>query len=96
MAITLPPRWTVDSGVVVRNYIYGDVDFQGVDYGTASIPPLTLNILDCVIAPAAGSGVMNHIEIRVAQTEIDVYATDAGVAHPRPRCVRSLRSPTQT
>jgi hypothetical protein len=27
-AITLPPRWTVDPGVVVRNYIYEHVDFQ--------------------------------------------------------------------
>jgi hypothetical protein len=61
-------RWTVDSGVVVRGYIYEDVDYQGVDYGTASNPPLTLNILDCVIAPANGSGVMNHIEIQVTQS----------------------------
>jgi hypothetical protein len=73
-------RWTVDSAAVVRNYVLEDANYQGVDYGTASNEPLTLHILDCVIAPAAGSGVLNHIEVRVSQGEIDIYATDAGVA----------------
>jgi hypothetical protein len=86
-------RWTVDSAVVVRNYILEDVDFQGVDLGTASNPPLKLNILDCVIAPADGSGVMNHVELRVNQNEIDVYATDAGVA-ASPTTLRKIASIT--
>jgi hypothetical protein len=73
-------RWTVDSSVVIRNYIYEDTDYQGVQYGTASSTPLKLNILDCVIAPADNSGVTNHVEIQVNQGQIDVYATDAGVA----------------
>lgn len=84
-------RWTVDSGVVVRNYVYEDVNYQGVDFGTASNPPLHLNILDCVRAPADGSGVMNHVEIRVTQTEVDVYATDAGVA-PSATTLRKIAS----
>jgi hypothetical protein len=84
-------RWTIDSGVVVRNYVMEDVNYQGVDYGTASNPPLKLNILDCVIAPADGSGIMNHIEVRVSQTEIDVYATDAGVV-ASPATLRKIAS----
>ena len=85
------PRWTVDSAVVVRNYVMEDVDYQGVDFGPASNPPLKLNILDCVIAPADGSGITNHVEIRVNQGEIDVYATDAGVA-PSPTTLRKIAS----
>jgi hypothetical protein len=86
-------RWTVDSAVVVRNYVMEDVNYQGVDFGTASNPPLKLNILDCVIAPSDGSGVMNHIEVRVNQNEIDVYATDAGVA-ASPTTLRKIASIT--
>jgi hypothetical protein len=86
-------RWTVDSAVVVRNYVMEDVNYQGVDFGTASNPPLKLNILDCVIAPSDGSGVMNHIEVRVNQKEIDVYATDAGVA-ASPTTLRKIASIT--
>lgn len=73
------PRWTVDSAVVVRNWVMEDVDYQGFAFGTMSSPPLHLNIIDCVIAPADNSGIMNHVEIRVSQNQIDVYATDAGV-----------------
>lgn len=86
-------RWTVDSAVVVRNYIYEDVNYQGVQFGTPSSNPLKLNILDCVIAPADGSAVMNHIEVRVSQGQIDVYATDAGVA-PTPTTLRRIASIT--
>jgi hypothetical protein len=82
-------RWTVDSAVVVRNYVMEDT--QG--FGTASNPPLKLNIFDCVIAPADGSGVMNHIEVQVNQNEIDIYATDAGVA-PSPTTLRKIASIT--
>jgi hypothetical protein len=86
-------RWTVDSAVVVRNYVMEDVNYQGVDFGTASNPPLKLNILDCVIQPADGSGIMNHVEVRVNQGEIDIYATDAGVA-PSPTTLRKIASIT--
>jgi Putative Ig domain len=86
-------RWTVDSAAVVRNYVLEDADYQGVDYGTASTEPLTLHILDCVIAPADGSGVMNHIEVRVNQGEIDIYATDAGVA-ASPTTLKKIASVT--
>lgn len=74
------PRWTVDSAVVVRNYVMEDVDYQGAITGIPSNPKLHLNILGCVIAPPDDSGLMNHVEIRVSQSQIDVYATDAGVS----------------
>jgi hypothetical protein len=73
-------RWTVGSIAVIRNYVMEDIDpAEGTNFGTLSNPPVTLTILDCVIASPDASGIMNHVEIRVNQTEIDVYATDAGV-----------------
>lgn len=87
------PRWTVDSAIVIRNYAMEDVIYNGFDVGTQSNPPLKLTFLDCVIAPADGSGVMNHVEVRVNQGEIDVYATDAGVA-PSATTLRKIASIT--
>jgi hypothetical protein len=71
-------RWTVDSAVVVRNYVYDDTN----GFGTRS---LTMTPLDCVTSPPDGSGVMNHVELRIAQNQIDVYATDAGTTAPLKR-----------
>lgn len=71
-------RWNVDSVGVVRNYVLEDRTYNQTDVGTPSNPPLTLTLLDCVIA-ANGPGQMNHVEIRISQSTIDVYATDAGV-----------------
>ena len=69
------PRWTVDSAVVVRNYVMEDtVGLGGVRTG------LAVKQLDCVISPPDDSGVTNHIELKISQNQIDVYATDAGVA----------------
>jgi hypothetical protein len=66
-------RWTVDSAVVVRGYVLDDSE----GYGTRSAMNVTK--LDCVIE-SSGPGNMNHVEIQVSQNQIDVYATDAGVA----------------
>jgi hypothetical protein len=69
------PRWTLDSAVVSRNYVVEDTAF-----GPA--PVLHTTILDCVIAAppvGAGAAVMNHLEIQVNQSQVDVYAADAGV-----------------
>lgn len=66
-------RWTVDSTVVVRGYVMDDTE----GFGTRSA--LTTTPLDCVIE-SSGPGQMNHVEIRISQNQIDVYATDAGVA----------------
>lgn len=86
-------RWTVEYAVVVRNYVMEEADTNHVDAGTPSNPPLTLTPLDCVIAPPDNSGIMNHIEVRVNQSGIDVYATDAGVA-PSPATLRKIASVT--
>jgi hypothetical protein len=64
-------RWTVGSAVVSRNGTLNDSD------GSGGVGP-TVTQMDCVIA-SSGPGNMNHVELRVSQNEIDVYATDAGV-----------------
>jgi hypothetical protein len=69
-------RWTVDSAVVVRNYVYEDTN----GFGTRS--SLTVTPLDCVTSPPDYSGVMNHVELRINQNQIDVFATDAGTTTP--------------
>jgi hypothetical protein len=65
-------RWTVDSAVVVRGSVMDDS--QG--YGARS--SMAVQQLDCVIEPS-GLNQMNHVELRISQNQIDVYATDAGV-----------------
>ncbi|HTB67980.1 MAG TPA: hypothetical protein VK727_17285, partial [Steroidobacteraceae bacterium] len=66
-------RFTVDSAAVIRNYVLEDTDGFGVRTGTTVTP------LDCVIESSGPGGGMNHIELRMSQNQIDVYATDAGV-----------------
>jgi len=64
-------RWTVDSAAAVRSYVLDDT----LGYG-----PHRENddsgLRDRVERP----GQMNHVELRISQNQIDVYATDAGVA----------------
>lgn len=67
------PRWTVDSAVVVRNYVMDDTNGLG---GVRT--NMTVTGIDCVIS-SSGPGDMNHIELLISQGGIDVYATDAGV-----------------
>jgi hypothetical protein len=69
------PRWTVDSAVVVRGYVMDDTS----GFGTRS--KMAVTQLDCVIEPN-GAGQMNHVELRISQNQIDVYATDAGKTTP--------------
>lgn len=64
---------TVDSAVVINNYVSND-SFDPV--GT-----LTIQRVGCVIE-STGPGNMNHFELRVSPTEIDVYGTDAGTIAP--------------
>jgi hypothetical protein len=68
-------RWTVDSAVVVRNYVMDDtVGLGGVR------TKMAVQQLDCVVSPPDNSGITNHVELKISQNQIDVYATDAGVA----------------
>ncbi len=66
------PRWTVDTAAVVRNYVLEDTDGVG-------LVNLTVQKLDCVISSPNNSGITNHVELKISQNQIDVYATDAGV-----------------
>ena len=69
-------RWTVDSIVAVRNYVIDDT--QG--FGTRS--NMTVTPMGCVIASSGAGGGLNHVEVKVSQNQIDVYATDAGTTTP--------------
>lgn len=67
------PRFTVDSAIVVRNYVPDD-SFNG---GAISVTPV-----GCVIASTGPNDGLNHVELHVSQAAIDVYATDAGKTGP--------------
>jgi hypothetical protein len=69
------PVITVDSAVVVSSYVSND-SFTDVDVGTIAVNPV-----GCVKA-SSGPGDMNHFELRIAQSGIEVYATDAGTLAP--------------
>ena len=66
-------RFTVNSVSVIRNYVLSDFD-DGTDYGPVSFK---VTPLDCVIS-SSGPGNFNHVEVRVSQNQIDIYASDAG------------------
>ena len=76
-------RWTVGSAIVIRNYVMDDTEFGGTRTSMAVKP------LDCVVAPPDNSGTTNHIELKISQNQIDIYATDAGVA-PSPSTLKRI------
>jgi hypothetical protein len=45
--------------------------------------------LDCVISSPDNSGITNHVELKISQNQIDVYATDAGVV-PSPATLKHI------
>jgi hypothetical protein len=67
-------RWTVDSAVIIRNYGYEDL--TGDSFGPTSGMNVTVN--DCVTSSPGPNGALNHVEIRVAQNLLEVWASDAG------------------
>jgi len=73
------PVVTVDSAIVVNNYVANDV--PAFFPPTAPAGSLTVTPVGCVQA-SSGPGNMNHFELRVSQNEIDVYGTDAGTTGP--------------
>jgi hypothetical protein len=66
-------RWTVDSAAVIRNYVMEDSQGYGPSTG------MTVTVLDCVTSSNGPGAALNHVEVRISQNQIDVYATDAGV-----------------
>jgi hypothetical protein len=77
-------RWTVDSAIVARNYVVDDTL-----NASAGRTNMEVKHLDCVIAPPDNSGITNHVELRISQNQIDVYAADAGVA-PSPTTLKRI------
>jgi hypothetical protein len=75
-------RWTVDSAVVIRNYVMDDTDGGNAARGGARTA-MAVKQLDCVVAPPDNSGITNHVELRISQNQIEIYATDAGVTPSR-------------
>jgi hypothetical protein len=63
-------RWSVDSITVSRNYVIDD----STDAGHTTDVQRT----GCVIASSGPNGAMNHIEVRVSENQVEVWATDAG------------------
>ena len=43
---------------------------------------MTVTPTGCVIASSGANGGLNHVEVQVSQSKIDVYATDAGKTTP--------------
>lgn len=79
-------RWIVDGVSIISNYTARSIawhanDPQFVTYG-------------CVIASRGPNGGMNHIELRVSQDEVEVWATDAGDAGLKKiAAIRNIRLP---
>jgi hypothetical protein len=72
-------RFTIDSAVIIRNYAYEDVGWGGLSEAfPAAAMGTKVNILDCVIASPGPNGPLNHIEIKVSQNLLEVWATDPG------------------
>jgi hypothetical protein len=73
-------RWTVDTAAVVRNYVMDDtINSSVIPAGPNNArSAMVVQQLDCVIAPPDNSGITNHVELRISQNQIDVYAADAG------------------
>jgi hypothetical protein len=76
-------RFTVDSAIIIRDYVYEDSAAAGLG-STPSSPPLTVTPITCVKETTKRqswgdpTGPVNHIEIRIAQNLIEVWASDAG------------------
>lgn len=69
------PVITVDSAVVINNYVSND-SFTDVAPGTISVTPV-----DCVKA-SSGPGDLNRFQLGISQDQINVYGTDAGTTSP--------------
>lgn len=86
-------RFTVDSAMVFRNFLY-ESTYTNVagcpspsdTLGKSCIQGnVRLRILDCVKASSGPNGGLNHIELKISESEINVYATDAGTTAPLKR-----------
>jgi hypothetical protein len=72
-AVPASKVWNVDSVAVVTNFVDSEFDSSALQ------PVVTMT--DCVTEPT-GPDQRNHVELRISQTQIDMYATDAGTTAP--------------
>lgn len=81
-------RFTVSSAVIVRDWLIEDENALGGsmcmdEYGVnCRRTGMKVTVKRCVIASDGPNGKMNHIELKISQNQIDVYATDAGTTAP--------------
>jgi uncharacterized repeat protein (TIGR01451 family) len=68
---------SVGSADVINNYVTND-SFMDDPPGNG---PISVQMVGCVKA-SSGPGDMNHFELRISPTEIDVYGVDAGATGP--------------
>jgi hypothetical protein len=71
-------RWTVGSMIVSRNWVEQNIGWAGDNSN-----PNHYDILDCVVGSSGPNGAMNHVEIRVSQNQIEVWASDPGSSQLR-------------
>ena len=64
---------------MVRNYVPDGSKGPGENPLTGAV---ALQSLGCVKGPSGMAGALNHVEIHVSQSQLDVYATDAGTTAP--------------
>jgi len=65
--------WRADSAIVIRNYVPEDRNI--FDSNTTGMKIVEKG---CATLSSGPNGGLNHVEIRVSQNQIDVYASDAG------------------
>ena len=88
---------TVASAITVNNYVVNDSD--SLDSGAQNAGTLQVVPDNCVTEPATGSGQMNHFEVQVSQSTINVWGSNAFTPPYNPATTRSSTlpaSPTRT
>jgi hypothetical protein len=72
-----PGGWRADGAIVVRNYVVEDRSiFESNTTG------MRIQEKGCASLSTGPNGGLNHVEIRVSQNQIDVYASNAGTTTP--------------
>jgi len=67
-----PSGWRADSAVVIRDYVVEEYSIFDGHTGTE------FRQKGCASLSSGPNGGLNHIELRMAQNRVDVYASDAG------------------
>lgn len=67
-----PGGWRADAVIVARNYVFEEAHIFGSGSGTR------IQQMGCVSLSSGPNGALNHVELRISQNQIDIYASDAG------------------